>query len=226
MKNISTHECLPEHIQSEISRGLYLKNNQLDVELMHVANRQVAENREVLHCVIEVLIFAARQNIAIRGHDEKKTSSNCGNFIELLKLVGRSNAPLASHLNKISGNNHNRLTFMSHKTQDKLLSILGDMIRKTILISVKNAGIFAVIIDTTTDIANFEQFTLIVRFVNEKGKVEERLLALEVANDGTGRGLFNTFCLITKKYNIHWEHNLIAQAYDGAASMQGEYNGL
>jgi len=90
----------------------------------------------------------------------------------------------------------------------------------------KKAGIFSVIIDTTTDISNQEQFTFVVRFVNEKGKIEERLLALEIANDGTGKGLFDLFCTITSKYNIDWVNNLCGQAYDGAAAMQGIYSGL
>lgn len=38
--------------------------------------------------------------------------------------------------------------------------------------------------------------------------------------------MFNIFCKITDKYQIGWRSQLIAQAYDGAASMQGQYSGL
>ncbi|CAI6377299.1 unnamed protein product [Macrosiphum euphorbiae] len=115
---------------------------------------------------------------------------------------------------------------MSSKSQEKLLSILGEMVRAQILKDVKNACHFAVIIDTTTDISNQEQFTFIVRYVNSTGVIEERLLALETASDATGQGLFNTFCTITSKYDINWEKHLCAQSFDGAASMQGIYSGL
>lgn len=46
------------------------------------------------------------------------------------------------------------------------------------------------------------------------------------ASDATGLVMFEVFCEITKKYNIEWKTQLIAQAYDGAASMQGQYSGL
>lgn len=52
------------------------------------------------------------------------------------------------------------------------------------------------------------------------------MVALETASDSTGLGMFNVFCRITEKYNINWKTQMIAQTYDGAASMQGKYSGL
>ncbi|XP_060845976.1 uncharacterized protein LOC132925614 [Rhopalosiphum padi] len=63
-------------------------------------------------------------------------------------------------------------------------------------------------------------------YVNEEGLVQERLVSLVTASDATGLGMFEVFCEITNKYNIEWKTQLIAQAYDGAASMQGQYSGL
>lgn len=71
-----------------------------------------------------------------------------------------------------------------------------------------------------------EQFTFILRYVDDKCQVQERLVALETASDSSGLGMFNVFCNITEKYNIEWKTQLIAQAYDDAASMQGQYSGL
>lgn len=85
---------------------------------------------------------------------------------------------------------------------------------------------FAVIIDTTTDISKMEQFTFVVRFVNDEGIVEERLIALEIATDATGNGMFQLFSKICEKHGLDWKNNLYAQAYDGAAAMQGQYSGL
>lgn len=56
----------------------------------------------------------------------------------------------------------------------------------------------------------------------KKVKLKRGLLtAMKVAHDSTGLGMFNVFCDICIKYNIHWETKLCAQSYDGAASMQG-----
>jgi len=82
--------------------------------------------------------------------------------------------------------------------------------------------LFSVIIDTTTDVSNKEQFTFFMRYVYEQGNIEEKLVALVTAPDSTGRGLFEVFCNITEKYGIDWKKRLCAQAYDGAVSMQGK----
>ncbi|KAF0751277.1 Uncharacterized protein FWK35_00010470 [Aphis craccivora] len=64
-----------------------------------------------------------------------------------------------------------------------------------------------------------------MRYVNEQGNIEERLVALVTAPDSIGCRLFEVFCNITEKYGIDWKKRLCAQAYDGAA-MQGKYSGL
>ncbi|XP_025422905.1 zinc finger MYM-type protein 1-like [Sipha flava] len=91
---------------------------------------------------------------------------------------------------------------------------MGEMVREEILRRVKKAEVFSIIIDTTTDVSNLEQFSLVLRFVNEEGQTEERLVAMKEVPDSTGF-----------KYNLDWTTKLCAQSYDGAASMQGQYFG-
>jgi len=45
-----------------------MQSNRVDLsdQLMICANREVANNREVVQTIIEVLIFAARQNISLQ----------------------------------------------------------------------------------------------------------------------------------------------------------------
>ncbi|XP_022167732.1 zinc finger MYM-type protein 1-like, partial [Myzus persicae] len=143
----------------------------------------------------------------------------------MLKLIGEYHGPLMKHLSKVWSPKRNRLTFMSHESQNSLLKILANQVRLSIVKELKQSGLFAVIIDTTTDVANIEQFTFLVRYIHE-GKPYERLLCLEAATDATGKGMFDTFCCITEKYQIDWKKDLCAQSYDGAATMQGEYSGL
>jgi len=85
LKQFTITSPLPEHIQSEISRGLYFTRTRIDITLLKSANHQVAENRVILKVIIDALLFTARQNIAY-SHDESHTSMNKGNFLELLKL--------------------------------------------------------------------------------------------------------------------------------------------
>lgn len=224
-RTIENHESFPEHLTSEMARVMYEKNVRIDTGMHERVNRKVAENRQIVSIVIDALIFSARQNIALRGHNEKHTSTNRGNFLELCSFISTYNPILKLHLEKLKENKINRLSFLSNVTQNKLLCILADMVRKDILKQVNKSGQFAVIIDTTTDVSNQEQFTVILRYIDE-GKPQERLVALETASDSTGLGMFKVFCSITEKYNINWKTQMIAQTYDGAASMQGKYSGL
>ncbi|KAL4083560.1 hypothetical protein QTP88_028876 [Uroleucon formosanum] len=213
------------HESSTISKATE-STNLTNLTLLQSVNNQVATNREIVLAVIEILIYCARQNIPLRGHDEKITSQNQGNFLELVKLISKYHPSLNNHLDKINNmTKENRLTFLSNRSQNNLLKIIGDMIRTNILDQVKKSQLFAVIIDTTTDISNQEQFSLVLRYVNDDGNIEERLAALETTTDGTGMGLFHAFKNITDKYGINWREDLCAQSYDGAASMQGEYSG-
>lgn len=163
-------------------------------------------------------MYLARQNNAFRGHNEHWSSSNQGNFVELVKLLAKYNPLLSAHLSKIqNAKNKNRLTFLSNVSQNNMLSVMGEMVREEILKRVKKAGVFSIIIDTTSDVSNLEQFSLVLRFVNEEGQTEERLVAMKEAPDSTGLGMFKVFCDICSKYNLDWTTKLCAQSYDGAA---------
>ncbi|KAL4148862.1 hypothetical protein QTP88_003007 [Uroleucon formosanum] len=107
-----------------------------------------------------------------------------------------------------------------------MLHVLGEMVRENILFRIKKSGVFSFIIDTTTDVSNIEQLSLVIRFINENEDVEERLVALENVSDARGIGMFNVLCNICEKYGIDWENQLCAQSYDGASSMQGQYSGV
>jgi len=90
-----------------------------------------------------------------------------------------------------------------------MLSILAEIVRSKILWDIKKSNLFSIIIDTTTDVSNKEQFTFFMRYVNEQGNIEEKLVALVTAPDSTGRGLFEVFCNIIDKYGIDWKKDYV-----------------
>lgn len=77
-RNLNIHSHCTEHLQAEISRSLFSKNIRIDLELRHSRHAYISENREIVRIIIKVLILAARQNIALRGHDETTSSQNQG----------------------------------------------------------------------------------------------------------------------------------------------------
>lgn len=90
----------------------------------------------------------------------------------MLKILYKYHPTLKLHLNIIQKGL--QTTFLLNK----ILEILNEIIRLKILSQVKLAGIFSVVIDMTTDVSNLEQLTFLLKYVNDKGGIEERLVVL------------------------------------------------
>jgi len=56
---------------------------------------------------------------------------------------------------------------MSHESQNNLLYILENQVRSVILKDLISANLFAIIIDTTTDISNIEVIPITYKFIVE-----------------------------------------------------------
>jgi t-SNARE complex subunit (syntaxin) len=56
-RNLDDHAHNTEHLQAEISRGLFSKNDRIDLKLLHSNHQKISENREILLAIINVLLF-------------------------------------------------------------------------------------------------------------------------------------------------------------------------
>jgi len=56
LRVVRKHENFPEHLESEINRNLFTKRLKLDlrVEIIHSANRKVAENRKIVRTILMI----------------------------------------------------------------------------------------------------------------------------------------------------------------------------
>jgi hypothetical protein len=71
-----------------------------------------------------------------------------------------------------------------------------------------------------------EQMAVLLRYVNNKGKVIEWFLALKHVRDTTSDALKQVLLsVLHNKYNLSITR-LRGQGYDGASNMRGEFNGL
>ena len=140
-------------------------------------------------------------------------SINHGNFLEIIKVIGKFDAILQSHLTTVvekstlvlkkhsTQKNEDRpkkrgrgslVTFMSKTAISKVIGIIKDIIQRTVSKEVQEATlkIFSVEMDTTQDISCQDQCSIILRY-SLKGVVFEGLLFLVKAESATGEGLFN-----------------------------------
>ena len=118
--------------------------------------KEAKEKRQFLATIVDVLLFLAKQNIAIQGHDESAVSSNRGNFLELLDLMASLNPLFKAHLENVHAH-HRNATYLSTDIQNELVDISAGMIREIIVKEVKEAEIFSIGIDETSDVSRREQ---------------------------------------------------------------------
>ena len=241
------HESSCAHRNAIVSQALFLQDDTVQqafarADSVENARKRaiVAKNRTVLERIVKVLMLLGRQGLPIRGHREMMTDSmtNTGNFLETLKLLSTYDPPLQEHLEKIierhqsasegSSGQKGRgsvLTFMSYKSQNKLISIINEHITCTFVKAIHNCRAWSLMADTTPDISHHEQVSICVRIVHLNGHVSEHLLACQRAPGTTAEDLYGVIMSVLKLRDVSFD-KLIAQAYDGASNMSGCYNGL
>lgn len=78
--------------------------------------------------------------------------------------------------------------------------------------------------DTTIDVSSYDQCVIVIRYILEK-EVKEKVLALVCVQSTTGESLFNKLQESLNSTGLAIE-NCVANAFDGASNMSGEYNGV
>jgi len=75
--------------------------------------------------LIDITVYSARQGLAFRGHDEHSTSSNRGNFLELVLKTTVSSECISSVSHVIQSHKKKpQVTLLSNRTQNVLIRSL------------------------------------------------------------------------------------------------------
>ncbi|KAK9671916.1 hypothetical protein RND81_12G063600 [Saponaria officinalis] len=159
----------------------------IDTLIDNITPEIIERNRLKLKVSIVAVRWLAFQHCAFRGHDESVGSLNRASFSKDVEKVVLENAP---------GN----ASYTSHQIQQEILSIYSGRIRDVILNEIGDQK---------------EQMTVVLRFVDKNGYIQERLFYLI-------HGAIEE-CLLAHKLNIE---NIRGQGYDGASNMRGEWSGL
>ena len=123
---------------------------------------QVERNWHYLKTVCEILLLCTYQEIALRGHREDDTSINKGNFLEILNLVAKHDEIVGNLLNSLP----NDTVYMSSKIQNDFIDIMAGMVHSQIVLTVKNAGIFSILVEESNDLSKQEQLVIALRCVH------------------------------------------------------------
>jgi hypothetical protein len=198
-------------------------HEQLSEQARHDRSRKEAEkseNREVVQIIFDCVLFLSKQGLPFRGHDESLASGNRGNFLELLNFIANYCPQLQKWLVSHPGN----VTYMSSDIQDEMISIVANKVRYAVSSDIAEAGMFSLICDEVSDVANGEWITVVVRFV-KAAEIKECMLQIVPIFDLHATALRDTVTttLLLNRVNIAM---VVAQCYDGASNMAGQYGGL
>ncbi|KAL4626448.1 hypothetical protein ACB092_05G096900 [Castanea dentata] len=176
--------------------------------------------KEKQHIQSVLVKFNLFRGLAFRGHDESQSSSDKGNFLELLQFLGDHN----ESINEVMQNTWKNCKLTHPDIQKDMVNAIARETSKAIIEDLGN-GFFSILVDESRDISVKEQMALVLRYVNKQGIIIERFLGIVHVASTTALSLK---CAIE---GLLCEHNLslsrlCGQGYDGASNMQGDINGL
>lgn len=218
------HERSATHMEAVVSWEQYKLNHQrgttIGQRLDNLGKQAIKDNRHFIKTVAAILLVCAKQEIAIRGHDEREDSKNPGNFLSILKLIAAHDEIVRSKLEK----GPNNAKYTSPQIQNELLEVMGDIVLEKILDEVQMAGHYSLLADETKDLSRKEQLSIVLRYV-WNGNIYERFIGYTFLEQLDAKSLCSYICQMLQKCNLQLE-NCVCQCFDGAAVMSGRCSGV
>ncbi|KAL4090841.1 hypothetical protein QTP88_025607 [Uroleucon formosanum] len=140
-------------------------------------NETIKNNRYVVSRLIDATCYLAKQELPFRGHDEQITSTNRGNYVELINLMGTLDLKLSGHLSTATV-----FSGLSGDIQNDLIQSISNVLMKRVTLEIKNVDFVSIIMDETTDVVSKSQLSIIFRYITHG--VQERFLGfVDVSQD-------------------------------------------
>ncbi|CAL5195960.1 unnamed protein product [Lathyrus oleraceus] len=145
-------------------------------------SNQVKEDYRLhLTGIIDCIRYLLAQGLTFRGNDESISSRNKGNFLELMNFLVNHNEDIY----KIWKNYRGNLKLTSPVIQKDIVKAATTVTTQVILDDLGD-DLFSILIDESRHISVNEQMVVVIRYVNNEGKVIERFLGVVyVSNTNT-----------------------------------------
>ncbi|XP_050065626.1 uncharacterized protein LOC126554614 [Aphis gossypii] len=216
--------------------------SELFTDQLHKKKSVVTKNLNIVERVIDIIKLIGKRGLSFRGYlnecsrSLKDPAIDHGNFLDILLLLKKYDVVLNDHIEKITKRaikNHERgkgkgrgssLTFISKTSVDMIIDSINVLMKKSIANDVRESGMFSIQLDTTQDISVQDQCSVVVRYVNSKG-VQEKLLSVVNIQKSTGKSFADMLANILNENDLDVK-KCVGNATDGAANMQGQFNGF
>jgi len=223
---IVNHEGSKEHRECLISfLNRSRDSNRIDTNLSILRKKETQYWRNVLQRVVEVIKFLTSRGLPFRGENETFGSNRNGNFLGCIELLGKFDPFIADHVARYGNKGKGVPSYLSSTTVDEFISVISEKVIANIVADIKKSKYFSIIVDSTPDIANVDQLTFVIRYVDPDGSPKERFLKF-IPNCGhKGADMENSVVSTLEDLNIDI-NNCRGQSYDNASNMSGVYKGL
>ena len=147
----------------------------------------------MLDRIISIILTLRTLSLALRGHREEVMDSNCkgGNFLGLVALLAKYDEALSEVISLPS-----RATkYLSAKVQNELIGLLSKAVTSSLVHKINKAPFWSLILDSTSDITQTDQLSIVVRWVQIKdGKynIVERFLGFVKIADSKAETIVRT----------------------------------
>ncbi|XP_042387408.1 uncharacterized protein LOC121979487 [Zingiber officinale] len=166
--------------------------------------------------MLNVTRFLLKHRLSFPGYDESSNSLNRGNFFELLQWHSQQNEEVSKVVNQNAlGNNQ----MISPTIQKDLTRACASKITLSVIEDIGN-NVFSLMVDESRDISVKEQMRVALRYVNKRGQVTERFLAIVHVSDTSSHSLKDAIDALFVKHGLSLSR-LKGQGYDGASNMRG-----
>ena len=86
--------------------------------------------RKILTSIAEIIMFCAKNNLALRGHTEEFDQRDNGVFLSTFELLAKHDSILQEHIEK---HKKGTVSYLSHTIQDELIELMGNHVKQQIL---------------------------------------------------------------------------------------------
>nr|XP_028960025.1 zinc finger MYM-type protein 1-like [Malus domestica] len=157
--------------------------------------------------------------LAFRGHDESATSSNKGNYLELLKFLADNDDKVRE---VVMENAPGNLKLLTPSIQKEIVNSCALETLDAIMDGLKDR-FFSILVDEARDVSVKEQMAMVLRYVDDNGHVIERFVGIQHVTDTTSSSLKDAIDTFFSRNGLSIS-KLRGQGYDGASNMGAKKN--
>ncbi|XP_050528028.1 uncharacterized protein LOC126898124 [Daktulosphaira vitifoliae] len=129
------------------------------------------------------------------------------------------------HIKNYANKGSDSTSYLSKIIYEEVIELMAKKVRETIIVEVKKAKYYCIIVDYTPDISHVDQIDFILRYVLPNGVAAERFVKLLDNVGYKGTDMYNAVkeTLESLQININ---DLRGQSYDNVANISDNYKML